>query len=107
MMMRLSHHTAMAKNNGRSEAKSVKQTPAQAVMDIFDGASNLARLLKCDPSRVYRWNMPISRKGTGGRIPSKAMRQITELAKQHNKTEITAEVLVNGRVVPTEGRSAA
>lgn len=76
-------------------------------MEIFDGGANLARLLDYDPSTVYRWNMPVSRKGTGGRIPSKAMRRIKQLAVRENKPEVTDAVLVSGRVVAVEGRSAA
>ena len=55
-------------------------TVAERIIKKFKGGeSEIAELLGCDISRVYRWTYPKNRGGTGGTIPQK--RQVELLQK--------------------------
>ena len=73
-----------------------KQSQAERVIAKFGGARKLYRLLKeidpecCwNPSSIYRWTYPREKGGTGGVIPSRAMKIIVKAARLHG-------VLVDG-----------
>ena len=83
------------------KTQQIRQSPAEAVIDIFGNASELARLLGKHRSAISRWTLPVSKRGTGGRIPGRAKDEIMALALEHNKTEITYEVLYHGRTKET------
>lgn len=86
----------MPKRQSKPHAK--RQNPAEAVIDIFGGQAALARALGLHRSTVCRWTMPVSKRGTGGRIPGAAKDRIMELACKRGLTEITYDVLYKGRV---------
>lgn len=56
-------------------------TQASRVIKKFGGAYQLAALLKCSASTIYKWTYDESRQGTGGHIPGKALRRIVEIAR--------------------------
>jgi len=49
----------------------VMKNPAEVVIEKFGGHRRLAGLINVSVSRVYRWNYPKERGGTGGLIPQK------------------------------------
>jgi hypothetical protein len=67
------------------------KTPADLVIDLFDGIRPLARLLQKNPSTIWAWQQ--KRKGL---IPSKHHRRLLKLARKHGVT-LSATDLVMGR----------
>ena len=64
------------------------KTQAERVFAKFGGATPLAHALgRLNVSRrrvvsaVYRWNLPVSKRGTGGVIPSSAMADVLAAAR--------------------------
>lgn len=53
---------------------------AQRIIDRFGGARRLAKLLRFDPSRVYKWTYPRDKGGTGGLVPAAVIPRIQALA---------------------------
>lgn len=72
-------------------------TPADIVIEAFGGVSATARKIGRSRGAVCKWTLPLSRQGTGGRIPSKARAKILEIIKKE-KLEITSFELDHGRV---------
>ena len=91
----------------KKPAKTIQQTPAEAVIDIFGGASNLARALGCHRSTICRWTLSAKKKGTGGQIPGSAKDDILKLAKKLGKDEVTYDVLYHGRTLTLDERATA
>lgn len=91
----------------KPQCKLIKQTPAEAVIDIFKGRANLARHLGYHRSTITRWTLPRNRKGTGGQIPRGAMDDILKLARKLKKPEVTLEVLHHGRQFSVPERATA
>lgn len=69
-------------------------SPAELVINRFNGVRPLARLLDVDHSSVVRWPQPKPR-GLGGTIPSRHHAKLLELAKAH-KIKLTASELIYG-----------
>lgn len=55
---------------------------ATRVIEKFGGARALAKVLGCDPSRVYRWTYSSKRGGTGGLIPQRQHKKLLKVAKK-------------------------
>jgi len=73
-------------------------TPARIVINRFGGVRSLARLMKLTPGSVCRWDMPKSRRGSGGFIPARHHGLLLELAKEQGKP-LTLEELCFGNHV--------
>lgn len=73
-----------------------KLTQAERVILKFDGARKLAKALNLDPSTVYKWTYPRSKKGCGGIIPSSVIEQVMVAARREGIL-LTAEDLLPGR----------
>lgn len=58
-------------------------TQAERVIKKFGNARKLATILQLDPSTVYKWDMPASKGGTDGRIPSDKLERIMAVARVH------------------------
>ena len=56
--------------------------PATRVIEKCGGVKKTAEICDVTDNWVYRWLLPESRGGTGGRIPAKAQRRI--IAAAHN-----------------------
>lgn len=72
--------------SGRPKNTPESRTPttqAERVVSKFGNARKLAVLLELDPSTVYKWNMPVARGGTDGRIPSDKLERIMAIARPH------------------------
>ncbi|HXF44890.1 MAG TPA: hypothetical protein VNK91_02110 [Burkholderiaceae bacterium] len=82
-----------------AKPKMIRQTPAEAVIEIFGGGAALAQHLGCHRTRIYRWTMPIDKRGTGGRLPGTVHADLLALAARLKKPEVTPELLINGRLV--------
>ena len=46
--------------------------PATTIIKKCGGIAETARLALCNTNWVYRWNIEVSKGGTGGRVPRKA-----------------------------------
>lgn len=57
---------------------------ASRVIEKFGGAYQLAELLGCRPSTIYRWTYPTEEGGTGGLVPQRHHVALLKLAKHHN-----------------------
>lgn len=71
-------------------------TPAECVIDAFGGFRAAARAAGVAGSTVLRWNLPVARNGTGGRVPPAHWKPLLEAAKAHGK-HLTEEHLRVGR----------
>jgi len=54
---------------------------ANFIIQQFGGVKRLANAINKDPATVYRWTYPKSKNGTGGLVPSSALKSIYEAAK--------------------------
>lgn len=70
-------------------------TPAELVIQKFEGVRPLARALKIDHSSVARWPMPKLKRGSDGNIPSKYHARIMRLAEERG-IDLSASELVFG-----------
>ena len=57
---------------------------AALIIKLFGGVKSLANAINKDPATIYRWTYPKNKGGTGGLIPSAALRKITEAAQHLN-----------------------
>lgn len=71
-------------------------SPAAHVINVFGGVNATAKALGRSAPSISKWTKPISEKGTGGFIPSKAQQIIFKIARR-KKLDITAEDLILGR----------
>ena len=55
-------------------------TQAESIIAKFGNARRLAKLLGVHPSTVNRWNYARADRGTGGLIPSSALKRVLALA---------------------------
>jgi len=53
---------------------------ANRIIAKFGNARNLAKLLKMEPSAVYKWTYPVERGGTGGLVPAASLRKVMRQA---------------------------
>ena len=67
-------------------------TPAQRVIEAFDGPRALARRIGLDHSWIVRWRKEPP-EGTGGLIPSKHHRKILTAAREDG-IDLTADDLI-------------
>jgi hypothetical protein len=75
----------------------VKRTSqARRIFQKFGNARRLAQAIGCQPSTVYRWDYPKDKGGTGGLIPSSALPEVLEAARQAG-IFITSDDLYPGR----------
>lgn len=58
-------------------------TQAERIIKKFGNARRLADILNLDPSTIYRWQMPESKGGTDGRVPSDKLQKIMDCARLH------------------------
>lgn len=73
-------------------------TPAEWVVRVFGGIRPAARALGKTPQAIGFWLRPKSRKGTDGRVPSKAQQGVLRVAKRLH-LDVTEADLINGRVI--------
>ncbi len=72
-------------------------SPVECAVRAFGGVSNLARATDRSTGRVCGWMRAKERRGSGGRIPSDAVkRRLLDLAKERG-LDLTAEDLIYGR----------
>lgn len=70
-----------------AEKRALIYPQAENVIRKFGGARELARVLKdmggdyWNPSTIYRWTYPIDAGGTGGEIPTRAIKTIVRAAR--------------------------
>jgi hypothetical protein len=55
-------------------------TQAERIVRRFGGGRRVAQILDISPTTVSRWNMPVEKKGAGGLIPSKRLKQLRDAA---------------------------
>lgn len=55
---------------------------ASEIVSKFGGAYSLAEIIDMDASQIYRWTYPITRGGTGGKIPTKHQQTLLTKAKE-------------------------
>jgi hypothetical protein len=70
-----------------------KSTPADKVIEAFDGVRATARALGRNPSSVSRWRKSREDGGTDGRIPSNLQEAVIQAARSRGLT-LTAEDLI-------------
>lgn len=58
-----------------------QMSQAARIIAKFGGARRLAALTKKNPSAVYKWDYPVDRGGTGGMVPSSAVKDVKEAAE--------------------------
>jgi hypothetical protein len=75
----------------------MRVSPADYVVEVFGGDSQLAQLLGKTRECVRRWRLDVAKGGLGGRIPTPSQRQIMALARKF-KLDITYEDIVEGRL---------
>lgn len=73
-------------------------SPAEVVIDVFGGIRSAARVLKIEPSTVWRWRWETR---CSGAVPSEHFRPLLDAATKLGK-RLTLEELVWGR--PTINR---
>lgn len=73
-------------------------SPAEYVIYAFGGVRPAARAIGRDGGSVCAWKRSRAKKGTDGRVPSKAQALILSVAKER-EIDITPEDLVIGRMV--------
>lgn len=71
-------------------------TPADYVITKFGGIRPLARMLGIDHSSVQRWTRPLSKRGSGGLIPSRHHQRILTLAREQGVEIDAANLIVGG-----------
>lgn len=76
-------------------------TPAELVIDRFDGVCALARLLGKNPSTISRWKKPREEGGTGGLVPSQSQPRLLALARERG-IHLTPTELVTGIPEPAK-----
>lgn len=77
-------------------------SPAELVIERFDGVCALARLLGKNPSTISRWKTPREDGGTGGLVPSQSQPILLALAKELG-VQLSPTELLTG--VPDVGAS--
>lgn len=60
----------------------MSKTPAESVIEKFGGHQDVANVLNCHLSRVYRWTYPIERGGTAGLIPQRHQQSLLAAAAE-------------------------
>lgn len=70
-----------------------KQTPASRVISAFGGVRATARILDVASSTVSRWQKAREHGGTGGKVPTKHMREVLDEAKRRG-LHLSAEDLI-------------
>lgn len=80
-------------------------SPAELVIERFDGVCALARLLKKNPSTISRWKKPRDEGGTGGLVPSQSQPVLLALALERG-IQLTPSELLTGVPEPTLAQSA-
>lgn len=87
---------------------------AQTIIEKFGGVPNLVRALNAvrpqgyNPSSVYRWNYPVNKKGTGGEIPTRALKDVVRAARMEGILLTSEDLyphLVHPTVEPDEGEA--
>ena len=71
-----------------------RMTAAQKVVQAFGGAVALSAATGIDLSAIYRWSYPKSKRGCGGRVPSRNHSIILKKARANN-LDLMPEDLVN------------
>ena len=71
---------------------------ATRIITKFGGPIDLAKLLECAPSTVYRWTYAVSEGGTGGNIPPRPLSRIIALARIHG-VHLTKDDVYPGRAL--------
>lgn len=81
-------------------------SPAELVIDRFDGVCALARLLGKNPSSISRWKKAREEGGTGGLVPSQSQPRLLELAHERGIKLSPAEIMTGIPDAETEIVSA-
>jgi len=59
------------------------KTPAEIVIEKFGGPVEVARILKIDPTNVYRWNYPRKKSGNNGLVRGRYQKPLLDYARKH------------------------
>lgn len=58
--------------------------PAKTIIERLGGEKNVAGVTGTALTSPYRWQHPVEKGGTGGRIPAKHIRTLLEYAAENN-----------------------
>ncbi len=72
-----------------------KKTPAEYVIELFEGAANVADILGLERTTIYRWTYAKENGGRDGRVPSVHHEDLLAAAKKQ-KRHLKPEHLVVG-----------
>jgi amino-acid N-acetyltransferase len=75
------------------------QTQAERIYEKFGGPGKLAKMLGYDRSTVYRWNYPVSKRGSGGLIPTKSLVKVIALAEEEGILIGAEDLFPNAKLV--------
>ncbi len=64
--------------------------PASKIIDLLGGEASVSSITDTSYTAPYRWQAPIDKGGTGGRIPARHIPKLIEAARERN-LELTAD----------------
>lgn len=81
------HFKGMRGRKTEEQRRALVYPQAENIIKKFGGARELAKVLKdmggdyWNPSSIYRWTYPVEVGGTGGEIPTHAMKTVIKAAR--------------------------